>query len=421
MTDFDNSHQTLYTYDQIEAVASLAARQAIASVLNLDNGTEKIVADTSKGDLQMPRQRIHVTLPNGDPVWITGATFSDLIQNALTKYGNLGHASASSSENFKQYTDSIYDVFLRPRWKTTTEETNRFLLDKHIIPFFGSMPLCEISTSTIQNFFQKKKHLSKSYTKQMLIIMHEIFENAVEDGKLIKDPTASKRITLPEKATKREALTSAQFSDIVSHIGDLDPDDALLMALLCFTGMRRGEVLGLKWEKVTASTIKIQAEVTYKSNQPVFHEYTKSKSGVREISIADELKPYLEKRGKGFVIGGGTTPITQSRFDRTWQRIGKKINLYGATPHTFRHTYLSTLAASGVDPKTVQTIAGHADFSFTYNHYIHSRNENVAEASTKFSEKLSMMTQKLTDESAANVNKINDFSDVASTDFSTDS
>ena len=418
--NFDSGNCRLYTYDQVEEVANAAARNAIYSVLNLDNETGKTVAGISKGDADMPRQRIHVMLPSGEKVWITGATFSDLIQNALEKYGSPAPA-AQSAQSFKQYTDDIYDVFLKPRWKTTTEETNRFLLDKHILPFFGTMPLCSITTVTVQDFFQKKKHLSKSYTKQMLIIMHEIFENAVEDGKLEKDPTASKRITLPEKATKREALTAAQFGDVVAHINDLQPDDALLIALLCFTGMRRGEILGLKWDSVTDKTIKVKSEVTYKSNQPVFHEYTKSKSGIREIHIQKELKPYLKKRGKGFVIGGGSTPITQSKFDRAWQRIGKKINLYGATPHVFRHTYLSMLAASGVDPKTVQTIAGHADFSFTYNRYIHKNSENVANASEKFSETLNGLTQNMTGEIASEPNKINGSSDSTNKEIDTTS
>ena len=403
MTDFDNADVPRYTYDQVEAIANLAARQAIASVLHLDNGIGEAVADADLGGPNMPRQRVHVTLSNGETVWITGATFSDLIQNAITKYGGVQQTCAGSDETFRQYTDNIYDVFLRPRWKDTTEGTNKFLLEKHILPYFGSMPLSDINTSTIQGFFQTKQHLSKSYTKQMLIIMHEILENAVEDGKLLKDPTASKRITLPEKATKREALTAAQFCDIITHIGELNKDDALLMALLCFTGMRRGEVLGLKWKSVTDTTIKVQAEVTYKSNQPVFHEYTKSKSGIRNIPISDELKPYLAARGSDFVIGGQKTPITQSKFDRAWQRIGKKINLYGATPHVFRHTYLSMLAASGVDPKTVQTLAGHADFNFTYNRYIHKSDENVADASTKFSE----LTQKLTAANAAKPSNTN--------------
>ena len=77
-----------------------------------------------------------------------------------------------------------------------------------------------------------------------------------------------------------------------------------------------------------------------------------------------------------------------------WQRIGNKINLYGATPHVFRHTYLSMLAASGVDPKTIQVIAGHSDFSFTFNKYIDKNTRNIQNAGAQLSGHLQKLTKK---------------------------
>ena len=56
---------------------------------NLDNEINEEAMPTVEGDLNMGRQRIHVTLPNGEQVWITGSTYSELIGNALAKYGNI--------------------------------------------------------------------------------------------------------------------------------------------------------------------------------------------------------------------------------------------------------------------------------------------------------------------------------------------
>ena len=89
------------------------------------------------------------------------------------------------------------------------------------------------------------------------------FENAVEDKLVKSDPTLSKRIVLPEKVTKRKALEQEQFYDIVSHISELSGEDAIFMALLCFTGMRRGEILGLKWSNVLADKIQVRSEVIF--------------------------------------------------------------------------------------------------------------------------------------------------------------
>lgn len=366
---------------------------------NLGNRIQNETVPTMEGDTKMGRQKVHVTLPSGEMVWITGESFNDLIQKALTKYGT-PQSGPISDETFKEYTDNIFDVFLKPRWKSSTAETNKFLMDKHIRPYFDNMTLSSIDTAAIQRFFQTKQHLSKSYTKQMLIMLHLIFENAVEDKKIKEDPTLSKRITLPQKATKRDALEPEQFYDIVSHLYVLDETEALFMALLCFTGMRRGEILGLKWDNILEDEILVRSEVIFKSNRPIYCEFAKSKSGIRNIPIAKELVPYLKTRGAGFVFGG-TEPYTQCKFDRMWERIGKKINLYNSTPHVFRHTYLTLLAASNVDPKTIQAIAGHADFSFTFNKYIDKNTKNIQSASEQFSDHFEKMTKKLTQKEAS--------------------
>ena len=63
-----------------------------------------------------------------------------------------------------------------------------------------------------------------------------------------------------------------------------------------------------------------------------------------------------------------------------WQRIGKTIDLYGATPHRMRHIYITLAASSGVDVKTLQEIAGHADIKMTMERYVHARRKKVIQA-----------------------------------------
>ncbi len=358
--------------------------------LNLENCTQETTMPTQKGDQDMGRQKVHVTLPSGEKVWITGKTNSELINNALTKYGNGSDHVPQESKQFGKYADDVFNAFLIKRWKDSTARSNRFLMDKHILPYFRNMDIDKISTAIIQRFFDDKADLSKSYTKQMRILLHQIFQNAIEDELIIKDPTESKRLVLPDTVKKREALPTPQFRSIIASLYKLKPDDALLLALICFTGMRRGEVLGLKWENVMEDTIFVKSEAIFQGNKPVYHDYTKSHAGIRELPILPELKPYLEKRGNRFVIGGGDTPVTQSKFDRAWQRINKTIDLYGATPHILRHTFATELLASGADPKTVQTWMGHADFSFTMNTYVHKSNENMIKAVTQLSDHIKL-------------------------------
>lgn len=64
-----------------------------------------------------------------------------------------------------------------------------------------------------------------------------------------KDPTSSRRLVIPsDKVTEREALPPMDFKDILGHLSVLPAEERRLLALLMLTGMRRGEVLGLRWE-----------------------------------------------------------------------------------------------------------------------------------------------------------------------------
>lgn len=267
----------------------------------------------------------------------------------------------------------------------------------------GGMSLQEMTTNSIQHFFNEHAYMAQSTARQMRILLHEICAAAVEDGYLAKDPTCSKRLILPTRKKMRGALPTVEFLDVLANLPRLAPRDATLLALLTYTGMRRGEALGLQWGDLDFDTglISIERNVTFKGNQPVVGT-PKSAAGQRSIPMVKELRPYLHpKEDHLFVVGNGDTPITESAFDRAWQRIGKTVDLHGATPHIFRHTYLTIMEAAGTDVKTLQTIAGHADIQTTMNRYVHSRLEGIQTAGAAFS----ALTAKLTSNIARKPNE----------------
>ena len=62
------------------------------------------------------------------------------------------------------------------------------------------------------------------------------------------------------------------------------------------------------------------------------------------------------------------------------ERISREINMFGATPHGFRHSDLSLLSAAGVEPKTIRSIAGHSDIKLTMERYVHKDQRRMIEA-----------------------------------------
>ncbi len=217
----------------------------------------------------------------------------------------------------------------------------------------------------------------------MSIILHQVFDMAVEDGFRRNNPTESKRLTMTDKASRREALKDEEVRSILEHLLELKETERMTVAILMMTGMRRGEMLGIRWTDIDWSQklIHVERAVTFHNNQPIIGP-TKSEAGERDIPLDARLMDILEpyRKEEGYIIGDGQKQLTERTFIRMWQRIGRTINLYGATPHRMRHTYITLAASSGVDVKTLQEIAGHADIKMTMERYAHARREKVIQA-----------------------------------------
>lgn len=344
---------------------------------------------------------VKIDLPDGRTVEVSGTTQKQLVERALKKYGS-GKPALPSIPTFGAYARKWWQLYKAPKHKPTTLQTYQNAMEKHIYPFFQSKPLNEITIDTVQQFFNLHMNLSWSSVRQMRILLHEVFSAAIEDGYMDKDPTASSRLVLPTKRSVREALPTEAFVDVMKQIACLEPEDARLLALLTYTGMRRNEVLGLRWEDIDLDErlVHVRRGATFTSNQPIIGT-PKTKAGYRDIPITEHLLPYLQPVQKGgFVIGGGNTPITQSTYDRAMERIGKAINLHGATAHVFRHSYLTFLGTLNTNVKTIQAIAGHSDIQTTMNRYVHKDRQQIHLAGRAFSEKVSEF---LSDTTAANV------------------
>lgn len=284
---------------------------------------------------------------------------------------------------FAEYADDWMKLYKENKVKPSTIATYRKYLQAHILPSLGSHSIGSITTEDIQRFLNERDFLSAKTLRCMKNMLNEVFRDAEEDGLIKKAPTESKRISIPSKIRyERTALSISQFKDILANADLLKKKDQQLLLLLMLTGMRRGEVLGLRWEDIDVEKqiIHIQRNVTHANgNQPIIGT-PKSKSGVRIIPLdpflLDRLAPI---QGKGFILGN-TSPYTMTQYNNAWKRINAKIDLYGATAHVFRHSYLTYLAGEGTDLKTLQSIAGHSTVTLTLNQYVHTQTEKITEA-----------------------------------------
>ncbi len=289
-----------------------------------------------------------------------------------------------SIPTFGEYAKQWFERFKRPKLRPKTILSYETMFKCHIMPFFKDMTIDQIRTSDIQSFFETMPELSRSTVKHMRDVLHQVFDSAIEDEYLERNPTNSTRLVLPEKVTERKALTAEEVRHILTQMSRLQGNDQLLLMLLIYTGERKGEVLGLRWEDIDFENdlIHVRRSVVNIRNEPTVGE-PKTKVGVRDVPLLPELRAFLEAcpNHMGYLLGG-EKPFTESAYRRTYERISKRIDLHGATAHVFRHTFL-TMAASSLDPKTLQAIAGHASCDITMNRYVHKRNDKVLESRQK--------------------------------------
>lgn len=331
------------------------------------------------------RQRIKI---NGEIKWVTGYSHQELLENAV----KMLNASTEAEENFVPKTGFLFAPYAK-NWLTlykentlkhTTLREYTTLLNKHILPVFGEKDIRDITTDDVQRFMNDKADMSRKSIHEMVMVLGMVLESAVEDGIITRNPARSKRLKNPsKKKTVRNALEREQVADILANLHRLtDERDILLLTLLIYTGMRRDEVLGLKWENIDFkhNFIHVVRGVTFKCNLPHI-DTPKTDAAIRSIPIPAALRQYLHPQANHlFVIGGGEQPITEQTMKRMWERIKKTINVYGATPHIFRHTYMTFADRENVPLKTLQSIGGYADIYTLKNRYTHTQQEDIEHA-----------------------------------------
>ena len=167
----------------------------------------------------------------------------------------------------------------------------------------------------------------------------------------------------------------------------------LMLAL--FTGMRRGELIALRWQDVDFSEKKLYVRHSIVSVQGVPEmKGPKTESGKREIALSDRILEMLDEQRKRFprseyvVCQKNGQPFTPDAFSRKFQRFLSRNHLPHLRLHDLRHASATLMIEHGVDIKTVQSRLGHSDISTTLNIYSHMTEQMNRNAADKLDEVL---------------------------------
>lgn len=157
------------------------------------------------------------------------------------------------------------------------------------------------------------------------MVLNMIFQQAIEENIIVKNPLASKNLRIKGRAPKStEPYTVEQMQFIVSKLGKVAKEtDRAFIALMALHPLRLEEVLGLKFSDIDRKTkvIHVQRSVTHPTrNQPEI-KATKTEASCRDIDLATEILQYLPEGNGRYFIFGGEKPFSYTQVRRMCRRI----------------------------------------------------------------------------------------------------
>ncbi len=254
------------------------------------------------------------------------------------------------------------------------------LLVRHFPDSLLDMHLDDVKPMHLQGFVnQFSQGASKSYMDKMRVLLHALFADAVENGFCTKDP--STRLKIPQIIEKpRESFTQEEVKQIVNFALDYPHRRiAVAVLVLLFTGIRRGELLGLKWEDLTDRTLTIRRGVYQEHGTACVEDYVaKTPKSLRTVPLMPEIAHQIATlpRAGQFVFGASSGKLWHPRnFSRDYGQFFKALRndfpeVRNLSTHCCRHSFATLTLASGADVRVVQSLLGHSDINTTarYTH-----------------------------------------------------
>ena len=263
------------------------------------------------------------------------------------------------------------------------------LLARHIPDVLMDMELADIKPMHLQDFVNKFSiNASKSYMDKMRVMLHGLFSTAVENELTTRDPSANLRI--PQVIEKpRESFTADEARKIVDFALDY-PHRRIAVAIivLLFTGLRRGELLGLKWTDISGSKLSIKRGVYQEKGKAIVEDFKiKTSKSIRVIPISSAVSYQihaLPRQGE-FVFGTSTGKLWHPRnFSRDYGSFFKALrNKYPEvrtlSPHCCRHSFASLTLDNCSNVFIVKELLGHTDINTT-SRYLHPNMNSMQKA-----------------------------------------
>ena len=289
-----------------------------------------------------------------------------------------------------QWMEVWFEHYAKVKVRPSSHQTYRGYIDNHIKPSIGKIPLEKLTSLELQKLYKKlleggrverieSRKQSKGLSAKTVRNIHQIISSAMklaQEQKLIASNPAE-GCALPRMGHQEmKTLPVEQLHSFLREAKDSGVFELYYLELA--TGLRRGELLGLKWEDIDLERgdLRVRRQIA-RINGEVVEAPLKTKNAYRTLPLAeDTVSILLEQKkkvaGSPWVFPSSTGgPISPDSVLHMLHRVLKRAGLPRIRFHDLRHTFATLALQNGVDVKTVSGMLGHFSAGFTLDTYAH--------------------------------------------------
>ena len=304
--------------------------------------------------------------------------------------------------------DAWFENVARIKVRPSSHQTYQGYIDNHIKPNIGNIPLEKLTTMELQKLYRKlltsgrverieaekqPKGLSAKTVRNINQVISSAMDLAVAQKIILENPTNA--CSLPRVEHKEMQTISAEqlqaFLEEAKRSGVYE-----MYYIELSTGLRRGELLGLKWEDIDMKQgiIRVRRQIS-RIDSKIVEAPLKTKNSYRAVTISPQavevLKTQKAKTNDEYVFpspNGG--PISPDSVNNMLKRVLERAGIPKVRFHDLRHTFATLALQNGVDIKTVSGMLGHFSAGFTLDTYAHVTTSAQKEAAQTMGNVLSM-------------------------------
>ena len=332
---------------------------------------------------------------SGEPIYkyVLAKTQAELVQKLHDKIEMYRDANLSEDCNMTlgEWLDRWLYEYVAITIRPSTLSGYEIMVKNQIKPYLGNRPLSALTTNEIQKFYvtikkQGRVHTDRTHGKELAdsmvrkihLILHESLDMAVQQRLIVSNPTNG--TTIPKNNYKEKQILNDEQLNKFMEVIKLDEKWYDFFYTEITTGLRKGEICGLKWEDFDENNgrIKIKRSVGRLKNGVLPVGDTKTETGTREIILPPSTIELLKTRKENAVgdwifpnFHKPEEPINPQSAYTHLKVLLKKAELPLIRFHDLRHTFATHAIAGGVDAKTLSGILGHTNTSYTLDTYTH--------------------------------------------------